>query len=138
MKIGIALGGGGTKGFAHIGVLKALYERGIEPTIFSGTSAGSIVAALLASGKTPDQTFDVLKDIKITEASKIKIPINGFASLEKLKDKLDEILEEKNFSDLKYPLYIGATNLNKGTSEYWKCSKSVSSLIFNSCSIYPS
>jgi len=54
-KIGLALGGGAARGFAHIGVLQVLEENGIKPDVIVGTSAGSVVAALYASGKTPTQ-----------------------------------------------------------------------------------
>ena len=47
--IGIALGGGGARGFAHLGVLQALEEKGIKPDIISGVSAGAIVGAFIAS-----------------------------------------------------------------------------------------
>jgi len=53
--IAIALGGGGAKGFAHIGVLKVLESHGIKPKIVTGTSAGSFVGSIYASGKTPYQ-----------------------------------------------------------------------------------
>lgn len=54
-KIGIALSGGGARGFAHAGALKALEEFGIRPDILAGVSAGSIVASLYASGMSPDK-----------------------------------------------------------------------------------
>ncbi len=50
MKIGIALGGGGAKGFAHLGVLKALSDAGIECDLIAGTSIGALVGAIYASG----------------------------------------------------------------------------------------
>jgi len=55
MKLGLALAGGGVKGAAHIGVLKALEEKGIKPTVISGSSSGSIVAAMYAAGYTPEE-----------------------------------------------------------------------------------
>lgn len=58
--IGIALGGGGSRGFAHLGALKALEEKGVKPDIISGTSAGAIVGALLASGKNPDEIMEII------------------------------------------------------------------------------
>ena len=51
-RIGLALGGGAARGFAHIGVIEVLEENGIPPDMVTGTSAGSLVAALYASGKT--------------------------------------------------------------------------------------
>ena len=54
-RIGLALGGGAARGFAHVGVIQVLEEAGIRPSLVSGTSAGSVVAALYASGKTGPQ-----------------------------------------------------------------------------------
>ena len=55
--IGIALSGGGAKGFAHIGALKALEEKGIRPNIIAGTSAGSVAGAFYAAGISPERVF---------------------------------------------------------------------------------
>ena len=58
MKIGVALSGGGARGLAHAGVLKALEENGIKIDVIGGTSAGSMVASLYAMGYNPDEIFD--------------------------------------------------------------------------------
>jgi len=60
-KIGLALGGGGAKGFAHIGVLKVLIEAGIPIDLVTGTSAGGIVGAFWATGRTPDEMMTILR-----------------------------------------------------------------------------
>lgn len=133
-KIGLALGGGGSRGFAHVGAIKALEETGIKPNIFSGTSAGSIVAALLAAQRTPDEIMEIMKDFKMSNASKITLLVDGFATLDKLGTKIDEILEGKAFSDLKHELYICASNLNTGTVEYIN-SGNVAKAVQASCSI---
>ena len=117
-KFGLALGGGGTRGFAHIGAIKALKEKGIEPEIFAGTSAGAIVAGLLAANKTPDEIMAFLKDVRLNDAAKITLPGAGFASLDNLGKKLDAILDHKDFADLPYPLYVCVSNLNTGRVEY--------------------
>src|SRR6187455_1408835 len=54
-KVGLALGGGAARGFAHVGVIQVLEEAGIKPQLVVGTSAGSLVAALYASGRTGQQ-----------------------------------------------------------------------------------
>ena len=61
MKIGLCLSGGGIKGAAHIGVIKALEEQNIQIDCISGTSSGSIVAAMYAMGYTPDEMFKLFK-----------------------------------------------------------------------------
>ena len=58
-KTGIILSGGGVRGFAHAGILKALNEAGIFPDVISGVSAGAIVGALYADGHTPDQIYEI-------------------------------------------------------------------------------
>ncbi|HNQ38931.1 MAG TPA: patatin-like phospholipase family protein, partial [Prolixibacteraceae bacterium] len=59
--IGLVLSGGGARGFAHLGIAQALWEKGIVPDIISGVSAGAIAGAFLASGQTPRDTFEILK-----------------------------------------------------------------------------
>lgn len=69
-KIGIALGAGSARGFAHIGVLKALVEAGLAPEVVVGSSAGSLVGAFYAAGYTPWQIEEValkLRDIEIVD-----------------------------------------------------------------------
>lgn len=117
-KIGLALGGGGSRGFAHLGAIKALEEKGIKPNVFSGTSAGSIVAALLAAQKTTEEIMQIMKDLKLTDIAKITLPIHGFTTLDNLKIILDKALEGKHFSHLEYPLFISVSNLNTGNVEY--------------------
>ncbi|HAI17669.1 MAG TPA: patatin, partial [Xanthomarina gelatinilytica] len=59
IKLGLVLSGGGYRGVAHIGVLKAMEELGIKPDFISGTSAGAIVGSLYAAGCTYNEIFDV-------------------------------------------------------------------------------
>jgi len=117
-KVGIALGGGGTRGFAHLGVLKALEEKGINIDLVSGTSAGSIVGSLIASGKTSEEAFELMKKNELTDFAKIKLPINGFMSLENMGEKLSKMLNAENFSDLKLPFHTAVTNILTGKIEY--------------------
>ncbi|MGM0369607.1 MAG: patatin-like phospholipase family protein, partial [Bacillota bacterium] len=72
-KIGIALGGGGARGFVHLGVLKALEEEGIKADIIAGVSAGSIVGAFIAAGLSPDEVMKIMKENKFTDYAKVNI-----------------------------------------------------------------
>jgi NTE family protein len=65
MKLGLVLSGGGARGVAHIGVLKAIEEMGVKFSMVSGTSAGSIVGALYAYGYPPDEIFKIIKSMSI-------------------------------------------------------------------------
>ena len=73
-KIGIAFGGGATRGFAHLGAIKALEESGIEFDEVSGTSVGSLVGALYAFGLTSEQMLNIAKGVKVKDLKTTKIP----------------------------------------------------------------
>lgn len=118
-KIGIALGGGGARGYAHLGVLKALFEKDIKPDIISGVSAGALVGAFIASGREPEQILELMKKNKFTDFAKVILPHNGLLSLDKMKKKIVEHLDAETFGDLKLPLYIAATNIVEGKVEYF-------------------
>ncbi len=117
-KAGIALGGGGSRGFAHLGVLKALEEENIKIDVISGTSAGSIVGTLLADGKTSDEIFDIIKEIDFGDFMHLKVPKNGFISLDDLREKMAAALSVHEFSKLKKPCYVTVANLLTGEVQY--------------------
>ena len=115
---GLVLSGGGTRGFAHLGVIEALNEKGIHPDVISGVSAGAITGAFIAAGKSPKETMNVFKKGWFFKYSKTQIPVAGFFRLNGLKEVIDKEIEIKNIEELSVPLFIGAANLNKGTIEY--------------------
>ena len=117
-KIGVALGGGGARGYAHLGVLQALQEKGIKPDIISGVSAGAIAGVFIASGKSPKEAFEIMKDFGITDFTKFRIPRNGLLSLEKLKSTIEREVRYKNIEDLPVPFIIAVSDLLKGKVEY--------------------
>jgi NTE family protein len=113
-KIGIALSGGSTRGIAHIGVLQALIEHGIRPEIVAGTSAGSIIGALYAAGKSPEEMLGFVKRSSLFKAFRPSFPFSGLSDLSYLSDRLKNYIEEDSFEALQKPLYVFATNLNTG------------------------
>jgi len=115
---GLVLSGGGTRGFAHLGVIEALNEKGIQPDVISGVSAGAITGAFIAAGKSPKETMEFFKKGWFFKYSKTQIPVDGFFKLDGLKKVIDKEIEIKNIEDLAVPLFIGVSNLNKGTIEY--------------------
>ena len=115
---GLVLGGGGTRGFAHLGVIQALEERGISIDAISGVSAGAIIGAFIASGMTPNQVMEILVDHKLLDFTKIRFPKKGLMDLSKLGNLIDEHLGQKSFEDLNLPLWVTLSNLNKGGVEY--------------------
>jgi NTE family protein len=118
-KTGIVLSGGGARGFAHVGVLKALNEFNIYPEMISAVSAGSIVGALYADGYTPDEIFTAFSELDLYKLLKIYRPSLGVLKAIGLRKTLASLLRAKNIEDLRMPLVISATNFNKATTEYF-------------------
>ncbi len=118
MKIGIALGGGGARGFAHLGVLKALEEKGIKPGILAGTSAGSIVGVFIAAGKEPEEILELVKKNRFIDYARMTLPGTGFFTLDNFEKLMGRLLPVRNFADLNMPFYVSATNLYTGKVEY--------------------
>jgi NTE family protein len=116
MKIGLALSGGGARGFAHLGITQYLYEQNIRPDMISGTSAGAIAGAFLAAGYEPKRTLEIITDVKFLRYFRPAISWSGLVNLEKLSDLLLDYFPENNFDALKTPLSISATNYTKGVT----------------------
>lgn len=117
--IGLTLSGGGMRGIAHIAVLKALEEYNLKPDIISGTSAGSIVAAFYALGKTPDEMMQIVRETTFFSRSYFKISKNGIFSPKLITQLLTTHFPENNFNSLKTPIYIAATELTHGIVEFF-------------------
>lgn len=142
MKLGLALSGGGIKGAAHIGVLKALEEENIKFEYLSGTSSGSIVATLYSCGYHPDEIYKLFKkyckEINYIEFSSIfkiikdliikkKLQIDGLNSgknLERIIKKACDAKNIQNINQIKFNLVIPAVDLNNGNVLYF-CSKNI-------------
>lgn len=113
-KLGMALSGGGARGFAHLGALKAMEERGIRPDILSGVSVGSLVAVLYADGYTPDKLFEVANTIKFTSIVEGIIPRGGFFKTTGVRNLLEKYLKVRTFEELKMPVHVVASDIEKG------------------------
>lgn len=115
-RLGIALGGGGTRGFAHVGVLKALESHQLAPSLIAGTSAGSVVGALYASGMTgfklQETSFALdearLKDLDLFGMSR------GLVKGQKLQDYINELVNQRTLDQLGKPFVAVATDLDSG------------------------
>ncbi|MCU4163118.1 patatin-like phospholipase family protein [Carboxylicivirga caseinilyticus] len=82
-KIGLVLSGGGAKGLAHIGVIKVLEEAGIRPDYIAGTSMGSIIGGLYASGYTPDEMDSIVRNIDWSVVLSDMVPLTDVVPIEK-------------------------------------------------------
>jgi len=117
-KVGLVLSGGAARGFAHLGVLKALEEKGLKPGIISGVSAGAIAGAFYADGYTPEEILEIYIKQNLFDLVQITIPRTGLFKLSGMKKVLDKYLRAKRLEDLKIPLVVTATSLNKGEAVY--------------------
>ena len=115
-KLGLALGGGAARGFAHIGVIQVLEENGIKPDMVVGTSAGSVVAAFYASGKTGAQLQWLADSMDESQLTDWTVPFmsRGMLSGEALGRYVNSQLNGAKIEDLKMPLGIVATDLQTG------------------------
>jgi NTE family protein len=114
--IGLALGGGAARGFAHVGVIQALEEAGIYPELVAGTSAGSLVAALYASGKNSAQLKKIADSMEEAEITDWMIPILNRGALrgEALARYVNAQVGGQVIEGMKMPLGIVATDLQSG------------------------
>ncbi|HSO88528.1 MAG TPA: patatin-like phospholipase family protein [Draconibacterium sp.] len=117
-KTGLVLSGGGTRGFAHLGVIAALFDKGIKPEVISGTSAGAIAGAFIAAGKNPHEILEIFKKGRFYNYTKLQIPRDGLMKLDGLKELFYREIPAKNLEELDIPFYVAISNLNKGTIEY--------------------
>jgi NTE family protein len=114
VKIGLALGGGAARGFAHIGVIKVLEAQGLAPDFIAGTSAGAVVGALYAAG---GDGFELQKQAHRLDEAKISdwsLPDRGVLKGELLQQFVNDAVAQRPIEGLKKPLAIVATDLQSG------------------------
>ena len=115
-KIALALGGGAARGFAHIGVIKALESHGIVPDIVVGTSAGSLVGALYASGYGGFDLQRVALQMDDTIVADWSLPDRGFIKGEALQNFVNQAVQSRTLEKLNKPFATVATDLQSGES----------------------
>lgn len=113
-KIALALGGGAARGFAHIGVIKALEAQGIVPEIVVGTSAGSVVGALYAGGYSGFELQKIALQMEENQVSDWTLPDRGVLKGEALQGFINKSLGNKPLEKLAKPFGVVATDLSTG------------------------
>lgn len=130
-KLGLALGGGGLKGLAHIGILQVLHEYQIPISKISGTSIGSIVASLYASGMSPYEMEKIALNLKTSDyldynlsgilkyifslyLPGVKATLDGLIKGNKLEKLMCDLTKGKTLKDIKMPLSIIACDIDTG------------------------
>jgi NTE family protein len=126
-KIALVLGGGGLKGFAHIGVFRALKELGIEPTVVAGTSIGALIGAAYARGMSLSEMTDRARALKRRDLFRL----NRMGMLlerqhspaiyleEPLREVVKSVAGEKRFDQLKKTLLVNTVDIERGSQVVW-------------------
>lgn len=114
-RLGVALSGGGARGFAHVGALKALEEAGMKPDVIAGVSAGAVAAVMYAAGVPLDEMLSLFTSTKFTDFARPSlIHGDGMFSLMRFKQFIEEATGIDRLENLRIPTYVGVTDLDHG------------------------
>lgn len=117
-RIGVALSGGGARGLAHAGALKAIEEFGLKPEVISGVSAGSIVAVLYAAGVKPERILDMFNFPKFNDFAELSWGGGGLFKIDKFINYITTALGKfKDLEQLRIPTSVCASNFEEGYPE---------------------
>lgn len=133
-RIGLALSGGGARGFAHLGVFRAMEELGIRPDVIAGVSAGSIAAVLYASGMKAAAIAKEFKEATMSDFAEMAIPQNGFFKLTKLKEFLKKRVPYAQLQELPIETIVCATDFDNCCPVAFH-EGSISDCVMASCSV---
>jgi NTE family protein len=112
--VGLALGGGFARGFAHLGVLQVLEQHHIPISCIAGTSVGSILGAAYASGASLARIMATCRTLRLRDIARWRVSRLAFASNHRLGDLIERVFEARQFEDLHIPMAVVATDLNSG------------------------
>ncbi|MDY6481059.1 patatin-like phospholipase family protein [Acinetobacter faecalis] len=112
--IALVLGSGGARGYAHIGAIEILEKNHIHPDFIVGTSAGSIVGSLYASGKNSSELREIALNLKANDVRDVTLDKKGFFEGKKVEDFINKEVNNTPLQSLKIPMYVIATELKEG------------------------
>lgn len=133
IKIGIAFGGGGARGFSHLGVIKAFEEFGLKFDYVAGTSVGSIVGAFYSAGYTYEQMYNVVKNIKEKDIRRNVIPFTP-SKIDGVGEIVTNNLGDINIEDLKIPFSAVAVDI-KSTKQVCISKGNLAKAVMGSCAV---
>jgi len=112
--VGLALGGGFARGFAHLGVLKVFQQYNIKVSYIAGSSVGSILGAAYASGAPLERIMEACRTLRFRDIARWRVSRLGLASNHRLATLMDHVFGSRQFEDLRIPLAVVATDLSTG------------------------
>ena len=127
--IGLVLSGGGIRGMAHIGLIKAMEEQGIVAQRISGTSVGALVGGLYANGSTVDEMLSFFRETPLFQYSLFAINKPGFIATERYVPIFKKFFREDSFEALKIPLWVVATDLMSGKEKVFSSGELIRTLL---------
>lgn len=127
--IGLVLSGGGVRGMAHIGLIKAMREHQIEAKVISGTSIGALVGALYANGHAVEDMLKFFKEIPLFQYSFFTILKPGLIDTERYVDSFKKFFPYNSFERLDKPLYVVATDLLSGKEKVFSTGELIKPLL---------
>lgn len=131
-RLGIVLSGGGSRGVAHIGVLRALLEQGIEPDCIAGTSAGAVIGALYAAGHPPETMLEFFREIEPFSFSHAAFGKPGLLDSMKFAPDFRRYFPDDRFEALQRKLSVVATDLLSGEAAIFESGPLVLPLLASS------
>ena len=134
-RLGVVLSGGGAKGFAHLGVLKAIEEKGLKPDIIAGVSSGALMGLLYADGKSLDEIMKFFEKASLFDSISPTLPKLGLMNPSKFKRQLRSFLTAKSFEELAIPFVVNATNLTDGKMTVFRTGESLVEAVIGSSSV---
>lgn len=132
MKTGLVLSGGGARGIAHIGVLKALEEFNIKIDMISAVSTGAIFGALYSSGVNVQEMLKISMEANLFDLMDFRIGKPGLFKSEAIRKTLEKYLKVKSFEKLSIPLTVAATDFINGKTDYFSAGNLVNILVASS------
>lgn len=132
-KVGIVLSGGGIRGIAHLGVLKAFINAGITFSHISGTSAGSIAGAFYAAGIDPEEGLHIFIKTKLLRFIRPAVGALGLINIENTSNLLKDYFPDDKIENLKIPLTIATTNFSEGKLVYFTKGPLIRAIQASSC-----
>jgi NTE family protein len=128
MHANLVLSGGGARGLAHLGVIKALREMDVYFNSISGVSSGAIAGAFIAEGYGPDETLEIIIESRVLQLLR---PVfnDGLFRMDKMEETLLRYFPHNSFEKLKIPLIVSATDINEGHTDYFSSGELVKPLL---------
>lgn len=133
VRTGLVLSGGGARGFAHLGVLRALEEWNVQVDVVAGSSVGAVVGALYAQGMRSGDILESIVQASLFRHVRPAWTLKGLLSIDSLESLLLRYIPHNTFERLQLPLIVAATDLQAGRPTYFTTGKLTAAVLASSC-----